>query len=71
MQVDEFKDNAIRESIINDNPGIEFTHSFTPVVNGSNLTKHTVVSSLADDIEDANFADIFNSLRYTGLRLSF
>jgi hypothetical protein len=26
---------------------------------------------LADDIEDANFADIFNSLRYTGLRLSF
>jgi len=71
MQVDEFKDNAIRESIINDTPGIAFTHSFTPVVNGGDLTKHTVVSAEATDIEDDNFATILNSSSYTGLRLSF
>lgn len=71
MQVDEFTDNAIRESTINNIAPIQFTHSFSPISNGSLLTKHTVVSSLADDIEIHTFDEIFTSSYYTGLRLSF
>ena len=71
MQVDTLKDNAIRESIINDASDIELTYSFTPVVNGSHLVKHTVISSLADEIEDDSFSNILTSSFYTGLRLSF
>jgi hypothetical protein len=70
MQVDEYKDNVIRESILNDWADVAFV-DFTPITNGSSLTKHTVVSSLADDIETQDFATILHSSDYSGLRLSF
>jgi len=45
MQVDEFMDNAIRESIINATGVINFTTSFTPVIHGNNIIKHNVVGA--------------------------
>lgn len=73
MRVDEFKDNAIRESIINDGWAIVFDNHFSPVLpNGSQLTKHNVVSSEADSIALQPFSIILSNIsNYTGLRLSF
>jgi hypothetical protein len=73
MQVDEPKDNAIRESIINDTGLITFdlTHSFTPIAHGLLLTKHTVVAADASAIETTKFPTIFSSNAFSGLRLSF
>ena len=51
MQVDENKDNAIRESVINDTGEIAFVNSFTPIIHGAGLTKHTVVAQDAAAIE--------------------
>ncbi len=70
MQVDTLKDNAIRESIINNGGQINF-QQFTPVNNGSNLSKHNVVSAAAGYIEDNFFSIILSDSLYTGLRLSF
>ena len=72
MQVDEFMDNTIRESIINDTGVIDFANTFTPVVHGSNIRKHNVVSSNASVIETKNFSDILSdSTNFSELRLSF
>ncbi len=73
MQVDEPKDNAIRESIINNTWTITFENSRTPIVNGSHLTKHNVVAADANAIETQSFWQILsNSLNtFSGLRLSF
>jgi len=73
MQVDEPKDNAIRESIINDTGVITFdaSHSFTPIAHGLGLAKHTVVAADAHDIEIQTFSQILSSNAFSGLRLSF
>lgn len=75
MQVDEAKDNAIRESIINATGVITFdtSHHFTPIVHWLGLTKHTVVAADASAIETQTFHDILlnNSNTFSGLRLSF
>lgn len=76
MQVDEFKDNALRESLINATGTFAMTHTFTPVNRGAQLTKHTVVGQDADAIETISFSDILSnasitSNNFSGLRLSF
>ncbi len=75
MQVDENKDNAIRESIINDAGVMEFTNSFSPLIppHGAGLTQHNVVGADANAIETTTFSDmLLNSSNYfSGLRLSF
>ena len=71
MQIDERMDNAIRESFINDTWNVSFGNSWTPVINGASLTKHTVVSAEASAIEWQSFKQIFTSTNYSGLRLSF
>lgn len=75
MQVDESKDNAIRESIINDwgeiNIGTNSAYAFTPIDNGSDILLHNVISSHANDIDDDSFSTILSSSNYSGLRLSF
>lgn len=72
MQVDEYNDNALRESIINAGGSIDSTiGDYTFIAHGTNLSKHTVVSSVADDIETDSFSTIFDGGEYTGLRLSF
>jgi hypothetical protein len=73
MQVDEPKDNAIRESIINETGLVTFdlAHQFTPISHGLGLTKHNVVSADASVIETTNFPTIFSSNTFSGLRLSF
>ena len=72
MQIDEHKDNAIRESIINDTGTIAFENSFTPIIpHGIGLSKHTVVAADADYIQNENFRQIFTSSNFSWLRLSF
>lgn len=75
MQVDTYKDNAIRESIINYNGTITLdssVHKFTPIINGSTLDKHNVVSSDANAIESQFFSQILSNTNiFSGLRLSF
>ncbi len=72
MQIDENKDNAIRESIINDTGDISFAASWTPILHGLSLTKHNVVASDASAIEWQNFQQIFNdTTNFSALRLSF
>ncbi|MCX6825144.1 MAG: hypothetical protein NTY80_02865 [candidate division SR1 bacterium] len=75
MQVDERKDNAIRESLINTTGIIAFDvsspHSFSPVDNGFDLTQHTVVGPDANYIEGQTFHQILTSTDFSGLRLSF
>lgn len=72
MQVDEFMDNAIRESIINATGVINFTTSFTPVIHGNNIIKHNVVGANPVAIEWQTFKQIFNnSTDFSSLRLSF
>lgn len=74
MQIDENKDNTIRESIINATGMIEFTHSFSFLTppHGVGLTQHTVVAADATYIEDKNFERIFtHPSDFSGLRLSF
>jgi len=75
MQIDEYKDNAIRESIINDTGMIIFDASpaYTFIENGSQLSSHNVVSSLANDIENLSFSDILQNISsyFSGLRISF
>ena len=71
MQIDTSNDNVIRESIINDTGVINFTNSWTPIVHGANLKKHTVVGSDSSYIETQNFKQIFTSSDFSGLRLSF
>ncbi len=71
MQIDTYKDNALRESLINTTGFLNFTTTFTPVVNGSHLTKHTVVSQNASAIETNNFFNIFQWYNFSWLRLSF
>lgn len=74
MQVDENKDNAIRESIINDTGNIDFDiHDYSFITHGSTIDKHTVVSSDASAIEHQTFSQILtNTLtNFSGLRLSF
>ena len=57
MQVDETKDNALRESIINATGVITFdpSHPFTLIAHGLGLTKHTVVAADAHAIETQTF----------------
>lgn len=75
MQVDTSKDNAIRESVINDTGIITLDasslHQFTPIDNGANLTQHNVVASDASAIEWQHFSDILSSNTFSELRLSF
>ncbi len=73
MQVDETRDNAIRESLINDAAPIAFTNTFTPVTpHGTRLLQHTVVGQDAKLIQSKNFQTIFNdTINFSGLRLSF
>lgn len=72
MQIDETRDNAIRESIINETGVIDFTNSFTPIANGGDLNQHTVVGSDASIIETGSFSTIFtDTTNFSGLRLSF
>lgn len=72
MQVDTYKDNAIRESIINATGNITFANSFSPVLNGANLSQHNVVSVQANDIETKTFAQILSdNTNFSGLRISF
>lgn len=72
MQVDESKDNVIRESLINESSSIAFAKSFTPIENGADLLKHNVVGSDAGDIETLKFSDIFISTsKFSDLRISF
>jgi len=75
MQVDEFKDNALRESLINATGtfAMDITHAFTPVNRGSQLTQHTVVGQDADTLETISFSHILSnsSNNFSGLRLSF
>ncbi|MEI6773292.1 MAG: hypothetical protein WCL18_00195 [bacterium] len=71
MQIDEPNDNVIRESIINDTGTIDFANTFTPILHGANLTKHTVVGADAGDIETQRFKDIFQTPDFSGLRISF
>lgn len=66
MQIDEHKDNAIRESIINDTGTIAFENSFTPIIpHGIGLSKHTVVAADADYIQNENFRQIFTSSNFS------
>ena len=72
MQIDESKDNEIRESIINATAPITFGNTFTPVApNGSRLLQHTVVGQDAKYIQWQRFQQIFNSTDFSGLQLSF
>ena len=74
MQVDEFKDNALRESLINATWtfAMDMSHRFSPVGHGTQLTKHTVVGQDAHDIEILSFSDILSNINnFSGLRLSF
>ena len=75
MQIDEYKDNAIRESIINNTGTITFdtAHEYTFIKNGSELTEHNIVSSLANDIYFQPFAQILQNTSnyFSGLRISF
>ena len=73
MRVDEYKDNAIRESIINDGGAIEFRNSFSPVLpHGSLLTKHNVVSSVESALASVPFSLLLSNIsQYTWLRISF
>ena len=72
MQIDEFNDNVIRESIINETGTINFTNSFTPILHGEHLDKHNVVAQDADYIT-WNFETILSNLNnyFSGLRISF
>ncbi len=76
MQVDTYKDNAIRESIINATGFITLdvssAHHFTPISNGTKLAQHTVVSPDASVIENQPFSQILSDTNnFSGLRLSF
>ncbi len=76
MQIDTSLDTAIRESMLNETGVISFdtsfSHRFTPVINGSKLTQHNVVSSVAGDIQHQSFPDILSfSSVFSNLRLSF
>ncbi|MFA7298675.1 MAG: hypothetical protein WC010_03465 [Candidatus Absconditabacterales bacterium] len=71
MQVDIYNDNAIRESIINNTGNIRFENTRTPIVNGSNLTKHNVVAADASTIQTMPFSAILSSSMFSGLHLSF
>lgn len=71
MQVDIYNDNAIRESIINNTWNIRFENTRTPIVNGSNLTKHNVVAADASTIQTMPFSAILSSSMFSGLHLSF
>jgi hypothetical protein len=66
MQVDEYNDNALRESIINAGGSIDSVFGdYTFIAHGTNLSKHTVVSSVADDIETDSFSTILDGEIYT------
>ena len=72
MQIDEDKDNTIRESIINETHTIAFANSYTPVApHGNGLLKHNVVGQ--NDPGDYKFQQIFTDpdSHFSGLRLSF
>lgn len=71
MQVDESKDNAIRESIINETGVINLSKSFTPITHGTSLYKHNVVGANASEIEQQDFFTIFGDPHFSDLRLSF
>ena len=73
MQIDDNKDNAIRESIINDTGIITFdlAHPFTSIAHGIGLTKHNVVAADASAIETKNFPTILSSNDFSELRLTF
>ncbi len=75
MQVDEYHDNAIRESIINEWGEINIgtnAYAFTPIDHGSAILFHNVISSEADAIKLNYFSTILsNTSSYTWLRLSF
>jgi hypothetical protein len=72
MQIDESKDNAIRESTINNTWIIAFSNSFTPINHGAGLTKHNVVAQDASAIEWQHFSQILsNANNFSDLRLSF
>ena len=75
MQIDEYKDNALRESIINDTGFINFdtAHDFTFINHGANISKHNVVSAQANAIETKPFSNILSNVSnyYSWLRISF
>lgn len=74
MRIDEFNDNALRESVINEMWNITFdaSNDFTFITHGANLTKHNVVAADADVIQIIPFADILSdTTNFSGLRLSF
>ena len=74
MQIDESKDNAIRESIINETGVIAFEigNPFSPINNGDDLTQHNVVGIDADTIKTIGFSDIFTDIiNFSGLQISF
>lgn len=74
MQIDTYKDNSIRESIINATGDINFgvSNHYSFITNGSHLGKHNVVGTDANSIESSWFSQILlDSTSFTGLRLSF
>lgn len=74
MQIDENKDNAIRESIINATGNLDFSLGYSPLLppRGAGVGKHNVVGQNADIIQSKNFTNIFTTTtEFSNIRLSF
>lgn len=71
--VDEQRDIAIREKIINETWSLYFwdtSKNFSPLVNIQNiLTEHNVLSEDSDDIKNQTFNQILSSPSITGIKL--
>lgn len=70
--VNPLMDNVIRESLITETGMLmNFTNTFTPLVNGNNLQRHNIVAQDADMISWQTFQTIFSSDDFSDLHLSF
>jgi len=68
--VDESKDIAIRESIINDTGELDFTTTFDPILPSNSLSSHVVIANNPGEITNSFYIILWSPDTYTWLVLN-